>query len=141
MDVALSKNGARLLRAFFCLVVIFLYAPIVILLIFSFNDSAVPTFPLSGFTFRWYRAFLENADLRSALSGFDIPAIHEEVLASQQERLVVFQALSKGHIYPWDFQPLRAASEQYTRNHRDVTETDILSRFPPAPEAVKKPGR
>jgi spermidine/putrescine transport system permease protein len=67
MDVALSRNGARLLRAFFCLVVIFLYAPIVILLIFSFNDSAVPTFPLSGFTFRWYRAFLENADLRSAL--------------------------------------------------------------------------
>jgi len=67
MDVALSRNGARLLRAFFCLVVIFLYAPIVLLLIFSFNDSAVPTFPLSGFTLRWYRAFLENADLRSAL--------------------------------------------------------------------------
>ena len=67
MDVALSKNGARLLRAFFCLVVVFLYAPIVILLIFSFNDSAVPTFPLSGFTFRWYRAFVENADLRGAL--------------------------------------------------------------------------
>ncbi len=81
------------------------------------------------------------AQLRSELSGFDIPAIHEEVLASQQERLVVFKALSKGHVYPWDFQPLRAASEQYTRNHRDVTETDILSRFPPAPEAVKKPGR
>ncbi|MFL5921110.1 MAG: ABC transporter permease [Gaiellaceae bacterium] len=67
MDVALSKNGARLLRAFFVFVVAFLYAPIVILLIFSFNDSAVPTFPLSGFTFRWYRAFLENGDLRSAL--------------------------------------------------------------------------
>jgi spermidine/putrescine transport system permease protein len=67
MDVALSKNGARILRAFFCVVVVFLYAPIVILLIFSFNDSAVPTFPLSGFTFRWYRAFVENADLRSAL--------------------------------------------------------------------------
>jgi spermidine/putrescine transport system permease protein len=67
MDVALSKNGARILRAFFVLVVVFLYAPIVILLIFSFNDSAVPTFPLSGFTFRWYRAFVENADLRSAL--------------------------------------------------------------------------
>ena len=67
MDVALSKNGARLLRAFFCLVVIFLYAPIVILLIFSFNDSAVPTFPLSGFTFHWYHDFLENGDLRAAL--------------------------------------------------------------------------
>ena len=67
MDVALSKNGARILRAFFCLTVVFLYAPIVILLIFSFNDSAVPTFPLSGFTFHWYRAFVENADLRDAL--------------------------------------------------------------------------
>jgi spermidine/putrescine transport system permease protein len=67
MDVALSKNGARILRAFFCLTVVFLYAPIVILLIFSFNDAAVPTFPLSGFTFRWYRAFLENGDLRGAL--------------------------------------------------------------------------
>jgi len=54
MDVALSKNGARLLRAFFALVVVFLYAPIVILLIFSFNNSAVPSFPLSGFTFHWY---------------------------------------------------------------------------------------
>jgi spermidine/putrescine transport system permease protein len=67
MDVALSKNGARLLRLFFFLVVVFLYAPIVILLIFSFNDSAVPTFPLSGFTLRWYHQFLVNADLRASL--------------------------------------------------------------------------
>jgi spermidine/putrescine transport system permease protein len=67
MDVALSKNGARLLRAFFAAVVVFLYAPIVILLIFSFNDSAVPSFPLSGFTFHWYHEFLTNSDLRGAL--------------------------------------------------------------------------
>jgi spermidine/putrescine transport system permease protein len=67
MDVALSKNGARLLRLFFFLVVVFLYAPIVILLIFSFNDSAIPTFPLSGFTLHWYHQFLVNADLRASL--------------------------------------------------------------------------
>jgi spermidine/putrescine transport system permease protein len=67
MDVALSKNGARGLRAFFVLVVLFLYAPIAILLIFSFNSSEVPTFPLSGFTLHWYGEFLRNADLRSAL--------------------------------------------------------------------------
>ena len=67
MDVALSKNGARLLRVFFALVVVFLYAPIAILLIFSFNKSAVPTFPLSGFTLHWYREFLTNSDLRGAL--------------------------------------------------------------------------
>src|SRR5581483_12257961 len=66
-DVALSRNGARVLRGFFALVVVFLYAPIVILLIFSFNNSDVPAFPLSGFTLHWYHQFLQNTDLRSAL--------------------------------------------------------------------------
>jgi spermidine/putrescine transport system permease protein len=74
MDVALSKNGARLLRTFFALVVVFLYAPIVILLIFSFNDSALPSFPLSGFTLHWYHQFLTNADLRGALETSAIVA-------------------------------------------------------------------
>jgi spermidine/putrescine transport system permease protein len=67
MDVALSKNGSRVLRVFFALVVVFLYAPIVILLVFSFNNSQVPTFPLSGFTLHWYGAFARNSDLRGAL--------------------------------------------------------------------------
>jgi spermidine/putrescine transport system permease protein len=67
MDAALSKNGRRVLRGFFALVVLFLYAPIVILLIFSFNNSELPSFPLSGFTLHWYHEFLVNADLRGAL--------------------------------------------------------------------------
>jgi spermidine/putrescine transport system permease protein len=66
-DVALSTNGARALRLFFALVVVFLYAPIAILLVFSFNSSPVPAFPLSGFTFHWYRDFIANGDLRGAL--------------------------------------------------------------------------
>jgi spermidine/putrescine transport system permease protein len=67
MDAALSTNGRWALRAFFALVVIFLYAPIVILIIFSFNNAEVPSFPLSGFTLHWYRQFLGNTDLRGAL--------------------------------------------------------------------------
>jgi spermidine/putrescine transport system permease protein len=74
MDVALSKNGALLMRAFFALVVVFLYAPIVILLIFSFNNSALPAFPLSGFTLHWYHQFLTNSDLHSALKTSAIVA-------------------------------------------------------------------
>jgi spermidine/putrescine transport system permease protein len=73
-DVALSRNGARLLRGFFAAVVVFLYAPIVILLIFSFNDSELPTFPLSGFTLHWYREFLANSDLKGALGASAIVA-------------------------------------------------------------------
>jgi spermidine/putrescine transport system permease protein len=67
MDVALSKSGAWLLRGFFFLVVVFLYAPIVILLIFSFNNSNIPAFPLNGFTLHWYHQFLANPDLQDAL--------------------------------------------------------------------------
>jgi spermidine/putrescine transport system permease protein len=75
MDVALSKNGARVMRAFFALVVVFLYAPIAVLLVFSFNNSDVPTFPLSGFTFHWYHQFFTNADLRSALEASALIAV------------------------------------------------------------------
>jgi spermidine/putrescine transport system permease protein len=67
MDVALSRNGRRLMRVFFALVVVFLYAPIAVLLLFSFNNSQLPSFPLSGFTLHWYREFLTNSDLQSAL--------------------------------------------------------------------------
>jgi len=74
MDVALSKNGARLLRVFFAFVVVFLYAPIAILLIFSFNNSDLPAFPLSGFTLHWYHQFLTNSELRGTLENSAIVA-------------------------------------------------------------------
>ena len=67
MAAALSKNGHRLLRGFFALVVVFLYAPIVVLLVFSFNASELPAFPLGGFTLHWYRQFLGNGELRGSL--------------------------------------------------------------------------
>jgi spermidine/putrescine transport system permease protein len=74
MDVALSKNGSRVLKVFFALLVIFLYAPIAILIIFSFNNSDIPSFPLSGFTLHWYREFFANTDLRAALETSAIVA-------------------------------------------------------------------
>jgi choline-sulfatase len=69
---------------------------------------------------------------------FDIARIHSEVLASQQSRLMLFEALKHGHHFPWDFQPLRLASEQYTRNHMSVTDRDLKSRFPAAPDIAGK---
>ncbi len=69
---------------------------------------------------------------------FDIPRIHAEVLASQQSRLMMFEAMKQGANFPWDFQPLRDASEQYTRNHMSVTERDLKSRFPSAPDIETK---
>ena len=65
---------------------------------------------------------------------FNIAEIHEAVLQSQQARLMMFEAMKHGSHFPWDFQPLRDASEQYTRNHMSVTERDLKSRFPQAPD-------
>ena len=69
---------------------------------------------------------------------FDIARINAEVLRSQQSRHLMFEALKCGSHFPWDFQPLRDASEQYTRNHMSVTERDLQSRFPKAPEIEDK---
>src|SRR5690606_4751350 len=84
------------------------------------------------------RQDLATSFRRETLAKFDIPLIHRQVLESQQARLMMFQALKHGERVPWDFQPLRDASEQYTRNHMSVTDRDLQSRFPPAPEAVKR---
>jgi spermidine/putrescine transport system permease protein len=81
MDVALSLNGRRVIRVFFALVLVFLYAPIAILLIFSFNKASVPTFPLTGFTFRWYHDFATNGELQAALETSAIVAAFSSVIA------------------------------------------------------------
>jgi spermidine/putrescine transport system permease protein len=74
MDTTLSKNGRRLLSGFFALVIAFLYAPILVLLIFSFNKSELPSFPLTGFTLHWYHQFLTNTELRGSLATSAIVA-------------------------------------------------------------------
>jgi choline-sulfatase len=63
--------------------------------------------------------------------------IAERVMTSQRNRLMLFQALRRGKNFPWDYQPLRDASEQYTRNHMDVTAKDQQSRFPPVADPQK----
>ena len=77
--------------------------------------------------------------MRKEVEGkFDIPRIHTAVLESQKARLMMFEAMKNGSLFPWDFQPLRKASEQYTRNHMSVTDRDLQSRFPKAPDIEGK---
>ena len=60
------KSSNRWLSAFAVAIYAFLFAPIVVLIIFSFNDSR-RTFVWRGFTLRWYPTLFENADLLDAL--------------------------------------------------------------------------
>jgi spermidine/putrescine transport system permease protein len=45
----------------------FLFAPIALLVLFSFNVNQYGTFPITGWTFGWYRAVFHDADIHSAL--------------------------------------------------------------------------
>jgi spermidine/putrescine transport system permease protein len=67
MDIAVSRNGKRVLNVWFAILVLFLYAPLGLLLLFSFNDNNLPVFPLRGFTTQAYQDFAANTELRASV--------------------------------------------------------------------------
>jgi len=67
MDIAVSPGGKWALRVVLVLLVAFLYAPLLLLVVFSFNDNNLPVFPLQGFTTRAYEQFLSNPELKNAV--------------------------------------------------------------------------
>jgi spermidine/putrescine transport system permease protein len=66
-DVAMSRNGKRLLAVFFALFIVFLYLPTVLLLLFSFNNSTVIAFPITDLTTAFYEAAWQDDEIRSSL--------------------------------------------------------------------------
>ena len=81
MNVAVSRGGRRGLWTFFGLLVVFLYAPILVLIVFSFNDRTFVSFPWQGFTLRWYREFMQNSALLSSLKTSGLVALVTAVVA------------------------------------------------------------
>ncbi|MBB3951585.1 choline-sulfatase [Aureimonas jatrophae] len=61
---------------------------------------------------------------------WDLARIDAEVRQSQARRHVTYAALRNGAYYPWDYQPLRQASERYMRNHMDLNVLEEAQRFP-----------
>jgi spermidine/putrescine transport system permease protein len=55
------------LRIYTILYLLFLYAPIVLLPMFAFNDGVVIAFPLSGFTTKWFGEMWDDPQLWNAL--------------------------------------------------------------------------
>lgn len=67
------KATMRRLKGFFSWtafsgVYVFLYAPLLIIAIFSLNDSLVQSMPLSGFTTKWYAAIAQDGLLRNSIT-------------------------------------------------------------------------
>jgi spermidine/putrescine transport system permease protein len=94
MDIAASKGAKRFLSVLFALLVLFLYLPIAILAVFSFNDGDV-TFPLQGFTTEWYTRFLSNPHLLDALQRSAVVALVSSTVAVTLGALVSFALLRR----------------------------------------------
>jgi len=61
---------------------IFLYGPILLLPVFSFNDSIFATFPLKGFTFRHYETMVNDGRLLEALRNSIMVGIAVAVIST-----------------------------------------------------------
>lgn len=68
-------------KAYTALVFLFLYAPIIVMIIFSFNGTS-STSVLSGFSLQWYKALLEDETTLKALSNTVVLAVSSSLIAT-----------------------------------------------------------
>jgi choline-sulfatase len=63
-------------------------------------------------------------------ANWDLKNLHQQVLASQRRRKLVYRALRQGKYASWDFQPHQDATQKYMRNHLDLNVLERRARFP-----------
>ena len=77
----MKKKTSWLSRICMALVFLFLYAPIFVLIVFSFNDSQSRTV-WNGFTLRWYVELLQDRQIMNALSTTLLVSLLATVIAT-----------------------------------------------------------
>jgi spermidine/putrescine transport system permease protein len=75
-------NKAGGLRTYAIAYLVFLYAPIILLPMFAFNDSKVIAFPLSGFTTEWFSQMWADTQLFRSLKNSMIVSVTTAILAT-----------------------------------------------------------
>src|SRR5436309_3636662 len=83
-DVEVLSPRARIARAllsgYAAAIYVFLFAPIVLLLLFSFNANTYGSFPITGWTIKWYSQLFSDYEIQDALRttlkvGFEVTAV------------------------------------------------------------------
>ncbi len=95
-----ARLTRRLLWLLAALVMAFLYAPIVLLVVFSFNEPRTPGLPITGLTLDWYERALTDRVLLEAVRNSVVVALLVGVLATIIGTMAAFP-LVRGRIrYP-----------------------------------------
>src|ERR687888_1814356 len=64
----MEARAARIsLAAWTTAVVLFLWIPLVLICVYAFNSSNIQSWPIAGFSTKWFREAWQNQDARSAL--------------------------------------------------------------------------
>ena len=64
MRSRLGRNGLRALAG---IVLVFLYAPIVVIFLYAFNESTIQSFPIESWSTKWFDVAWHNDEVRTAL--------------------------------------------------------------------------
>lgn len=78
------------LRTYAGAYLLFLYLPVLLLPLFSFNDAALAAFPLRGFTWRWYAALWQDRGARDALAASLSAALPASLIATVAGTLAAY---------------------------------------------------
>src|SRR5437763_15059731 len=62
-----GRVGKTLLGGYFGLLVVFLYAPLMVLMVFAFNSGTIPSLPIKSFSTKWFGIAFSDTPLIQAL--------------------------------------------------------------------------
>lgn len=83
MPVSRYAGGVRwALWLVFVALLVFLYLPIIFMVVFSFDESSTPGLPITGFTLRWYEEMANNRVLLRAVGNTISVAVIVSALAT-----------------------------------------------------------
>lgn len=74
--------SVKWLTVYAVLYMLFLYAPVILLPLFAFNDATVVAFPLNGFTSKWFDVLWKTEALHGAVKNSAIVAISSAAIST-----------------------------------------------------------
>jgi spermidine/putrescine transport system permease protein len=88
------------LRLWFAAMIVFLYLPILFMIVFSFDESSTPGLPITGFTLHWYDVLLDNRVLIRAVGNSITVAVVVAFLATIIGTMAAFVVVRGGIRFP-----------------------------------------
>jgi putative spermidine/putrescine transport system permease protein len=76
-----SKVSKGFLIAIVAVVLIFMYAPLSVLILNAFNERQISAWPIQEFSFKWWVVAFESEDIRAALLNSAIVAFGAMTIA------------------------------------------------------------